>query len=248
MISVIVCSKYAGGLETHRRHVELTIGFPHEYIPIDNSENRHSLCSAYNAGTKAAKGDLCVFVHEDVFFLTPAWGSFLWRKFHNPRVGIVGLAGSQLLLPESQRWFAAGRPYLKGHVVHHDGDMIISTPFSPERSGDHEVAVVDGLMMAVRSSLFKSISFDEKVFDSFHFYDLDICMQARRTHDVIVTCDILVKHLSGGAFYGAWDEQAKKFLNKYAAELPARANILMKNRDSNSIPSLKTAVQNERKM
>ncbi len=218
MISVIVCSNSDQNWDKHRRHVELTIGFPHEYIRIDNTGGRHSLCSAYNEGVSRAHGQLCVFMHEDVFFLTPAWGPVLWRKFVNPRVGMVGVAGSKLLLPGNPRWFAAGAPFIQGQVLHQDKDNIVYSVYSRPVT-DSEVAAIDGLFMAIRKKLFESISFDEQTFDGFHLYDSDICMQVRRTHKIISTCDILVKHYSKGAFNEVWKRYAEKFLRKYQDEL-----------------------------
>ena len=213
MISVIVCSAKNSGWNKHMRHIESTIGFPYEYIRIDNTTHQHSLSSAYNQGVKSAKSDLLVFVHEDVFFLTPEWGAVLWRKFINPQIGIVGVAGSQLLLPDKPMWVSAGSPFIHGNILHHDGSRIILSVYSQEMM-DTQVVAVDGLFMAVRKSLFHTIRFDEETFDGFHFYDLDICMQIRRTHSVIVTHDILVKHLSKGVFDKVWGRYGKKLDQK----------------------------------
>ena len=220
MISVIVCSNQETAWVAHRRHVELTIGFAHEYIRIDNTAHTHSLSSAYNEAVKAAKGEVCVFVHEDVFFLTPAWGSVLWRKFADPGTGVVGVAGTRLLLAHNPLWRAPGSPFIHGQVLHHDGDRMVFTTFS-QTVTDAAVAAVDGLFMGIRRKLFETIRFDEETFDHFHFYDLDICMQAHKTHTVLVTSDILVKHYSKGVFDGTWAKYGGRFLNKYRKELPS---------------------------
>jgi hypothetical protein len=66
------------------------------------------------------------------------------------------------------------------------------------------------------------VRFDDVLFDRFHFYDLDICMQIRKTHRIIVTPDILVKHQSGGSFNNEWFTYAQRFARKYRTDLPAR--------------------------
>jgi hypothetical protein len=82
------------------------------------------------------------------------------------------------------------------------------------------VVAVDGLFFAIPKRLFPAVRFDDKTFPGFHFYDLDICMQVRRTHKLIVTWDIMLKHLSGGNMNMVWLEYGNKFLEKYKAELP----------------------------
>ena len=85
--------------------------------------------------------------------------------------------------------------------------------------GDAEVVAVDGLFFAVRRTLFERIRFNETTFNAFHFYDLDICMQVRRTHRCIVTGDILVQHRSAGKPDGVWRDYGRRFLDKYKNEL-----------------------------
>jgi len=65
------------------------------------------------------------------------------------------------------------------------------------------------------------------IFDRFHFYDLDLCMRVRKTHRIVVTSEILVKHLSAGSFDQAWQSYAERFLWKYADELPASSTHLV---------------------
>jgi GT2 family glycosyltransferase len=222
MISVIVCSAQDPTWEMHEKHVRRTIGCPHEYVRINNTKKRLGICAAYNLGAERASGDIFVFVHEDVFFITPNWGSVLQNKFTMDKsLGLVGVAGTQYLYPHNPRWNAAGRPFVFGRVIHarKNEKKCYLTVFS-EEDRDTEVAGVDGLLLAIKSSLFETIRFDEDTFDGFHFYDLDICMQIRETQKLITTHDILVKHWSLGACDGIWQEYGKQFLKKYRDRLP----------------------------
>jgi len=223
MISVIVCSKQPPRWDNHKRNVHKTIGFPYEYIRINNADGNYGICAAYNEGVSQAKGDVLVFVHEDVFFMEPGWGHILIQKFkQNNTLGLVGVAGTQYLLHDHPAWLAAGQPFIRGRVVHqtNGGQSYYLTVFSWDQS-DAEVVAVDGLFFAVKRELFETIRFDDKTFDKFHFYDLDICMQIRRSHKILVTWDILVKHLSMGNCDDAWKESGQRFLEKYGHELPA---------------------------
>ena len=223
MISIVVCSAHSPGTSMHERNIRGTIGTSCEYLRIDNRGATSGICAAYNRGASDAQGEIVVFVHDDVFFMEPGWGAVLNRKFaEDPSLGMVGVAGTQFLAANKMSWTIAGRPYLRGRVVHDLAatDEFFMSAFSTE-PGDCEVVAVDGLFFAVRRSLFDRIRFDEETFDGFHFYDLDICMQARKSHRIIVTWDILVKHCSAGNPDEVWRGYGRKFLAKYREELPA---------------------------
>jgi GT2 family glycosyltransferase len=224
MFSIIVCSAKDPEWTLHERNVKKTIGAPYEYCRIDNRGRTTGICAAYNGGVDRAVGDILVFVHEDVFFLEPGWGSVLEKKFSaDPQVGLVGVVGTQYLFRNSASWAAAGRPFIRGHLVNefHDTGEYFMTVFSWDKN-DAAVVAVDGLFFAIRRDLFNRIRFDETTFDKYHFYDLDICMQVRAAHyRCIVTWDIFVKHLSSGDAGSLWREYGKRFLLKYAQSLPA---------------------------
>lgn len=223
LISVIVCSRREPSFDLHERNVRKTVGnVGVEYIRIDNRDNYYGICEAYNEGVKRAKGKILVFMHEDVFFMEGGWGEKLIDKFRDSSIGLVGVAGTEYLFADKPSWVTAGRPFIKGKVIHEldNGERYFLTVYSWDNS-DAEVVAVDGLFFAIRKELFDRIKFDGENFDGFHFYDLDICMQVRKTHKCIVTNDIIVKHTSGGSFDGVWQKYAQRFVEKYKKELPA---------------------------
>ncbi|HEX2957353.1 MAG TPA: glycosyltransferase [Chitinispirillaceae bacterium] len=222
MISVIVCSRTDPADSIHERNLRKTAGTDIEYIRIDNRDNRYNLSSAYNYGVSLARGTILVFMHEDAFFMEGNWALVLEKKFAKEEVGLIGIAGTQFLFADNPGWVVAGRPYIRGHVIHelNNGETYTLTVFNWEHQ-DSSVVAVDGLFFAVRASLFTSVRFDDTVFDGFHFYDIDICMQIRRTHQLLVTWDLLIKHQSGGSFDDNWKKYAYRFCKKYQHELPA---------------------------
>jgi GT2 family glycosyltransferase len=222
MISVIVCSRQDPANTLHERNVKKTAVGTVEYLRIDNRQPGRGICAIYNSGIAKAHNDIVVFMHEDAFFMEKGWDTVLVKKFEEPSIGLVGIAGTQYLFAEHPGWVAAGRPFIRGKVIHEtrNGENFHMTVFSWDDK-DADVVAVDGLFFAVRRSLFDRITFDEATFDGFHFYDLDICMQVRKTHRLIVTPDIIIKHQSGGSFDAAWQKYAERFLKKYATELPA---------------------------
>ena len=229
MISVIVCAKNPISQSIQERNIQKTVGTKCEYLLIDGSSNS-SLATAYNHGISQAHGDIIVFIPEDVYFMKMNWGQILETKFMNdPWLGIAGVAGTQYMFSDKCSLTAAGRPFIKGRVVHHlqNGDFF-AVVYSPE-NGDYEVVACDGVFLAVRQQLFQNISFDNLTFDGQHFFDLDFCMQARHTHRIIVTTDIVVKRRSQAVFDKSWQAYGKLFLSKWANELPASTVDFMPN-------------------
>ena len=222
MISLIVCSRLDPSVTIHRRNTEKTAAGQIEYIRIDNREPRAGICNAYNRAVSMAHGEIIVFMHEDAFFMEKGWDTALSKKFSESSIGLIGVAGTRYLFAEHPGWVAAGRPFIRGKVIHEtrNGENFHLTVFSWDDK-DSDVVAVDGLFFAIRRNLFDRIAFDEATFDGFHFYDLDICMQIRKTHRLIVTPEIIIKHQSGGSFDATWQKYAEHFLQKYSAELPA---------------------------
>jgi len=246
MISVIVCSET--GDSYHKKHVDATIGVDHEYIMVDNTEDQFpSLCAAYNEGVSRAQGDICLFVHEDVFMIGENWGYPIETLFEDETIGLVGVVGTQYLFgPEkatSYWWGLAGHPYLQGWVVMHrdnfpnftdeqlpPGEFLLLRIW--EKPAVVDVVAADGLFFAIRSELFDGVNtcllphrdpirFDDKTFDGWHFYDLDISMQVRQTHRLVVTPDVLTMHCSNPLTGDIWEDYGKRFVEKWKDQLPA---------------------------
>lgn len=221
-LSIIVCSRLSDSDTMHERNVRKTIGLAeYEYIKIDNRDNRYSITAAYNEGVRRSKGNVLVFMHQDVFFVEGGWGNKLLAKFDDVNIGLIGVAGTDYLAADNPAWVSPGRPFIHGQVIHEldKGNKYHLTVFSWDKT-DVPVVAVDGLFFAVRADLFAKVSFDEATFDGFHFYDIDLCMQVREHAECRVTRDILVKHLSGGSFDATWKMYAQRFIAKYAGRLP----------------------------
>jgi GT2 family glycosyltransferase len=223
MITVIISARNPVPGSTLERNIRKTAGAPVELFMINNADGANSLAAVYNFGASRSHGDILVFMHDDVFFMTENWAAVLESLFaQDPKLGIVGVAGTQYLFNDHCSWTAAGRPFIKGRIVHdlQNGDFF-ATLFSPDRE-TCEVVACNGLFFAVRRTLLTQFGFDEHAFNSFYFHDIDFCMQARRNNwKIIVTADILIKHRSMGTYDKVWHKYGNIFLNKWATELPA---------------------------
>ena len=91
---------------------------------------------------------------------------------------------------------------------------------------DVQVVAIDGMWFCVPAKLFDEIIFDQKTFNSFHCYDLDICMQIKEIgYKVCVTNEVIIEHSSYGSFDMQWYENSQKFYNKWRNILPLVAGV-----------------------
>lgn len=230
MISVIICSQH-NDMDNHlAKNIFETIGAEYEIIHIDNSEGQYNIFQAYNIGVQRAKGKYLCFMHEDVFFHSYGWGQVLIEILSKDTIGILGIAGSHLLLNQLDWRFydyscrliylMQGNSSVEPHPLYyleHRGDF----DKFPLEKGTEKVAVVDGVWMAMRKDLFNQIRFDDNNFHDFHLYDSDICMQVNHLGlDVMVTDRIVLEHFSEGSFSERFNNSLQVFLKKWSSELP----------------------------
>ncbi|MDR3001174.1 MAG: glycosyltransferase family protein [Fibromonadaceae bacterium] len=226
-ISVIICSRDPNEVMSVRRNLLGTAKWPKslEIIIIDNREKNEGLCAVYNQGAAKAKGRILVFMHEDVWMLEKDWDIVLLKKFRElPEIQILGVAGSSLLADKPwPLWSVADIPYTFGKVVHliEKNEEFFLALYN-DRDGDQEVVVLDGLWFAAKKTLFEKLAFDEKTFPAFHFYDIDICMQALEFGKNYATTDIRVLHKSRGSFEGEWEKWSNVFVEKWKDKLPVK--------------------------
>jgi GT2 family glycosyltransferase len=222
MISIVTYHRRPEVKSVQERNVAKTAGTGNEYLVIDGSKGALRFAAAYNWAASQAKGDILVFLADDVYFMDMNWGVRLSAKFAaDPSLGVVGVAGTQYLFADKCSWTAAGRPFIKGRIVYHlqNGDFFAAV-FSQEK-GDFEAVALDGCFLAVRAELCRAVRFDEAAFGGTHFWDLDFCLRARVFGRVIVSSEVTVKKMSQPVYDSAWQEAGAVFLRKHAAALPA---------------------------
>lgn len=233
MLSLIICSREADISQGLKENIRETIGIQYELIVIDNSKNKYSIFSAYNEGVRRAKYPYLCFMHEDILYHTHDWGGRVINHFKTEKIGIIGVAGGHYLSNTPSTWLSAQinsinileSSWTNGirttkHIAELDYLKGLST----------EVVAVDGVWFCIPKSLFSTISFDETTFNGFHFYDLDICFQARSVGSkVLVISDILIEHFSSGNFNQIWFENSIIFHNKWKNYLPQIAGVDLTN-------------------
>jgi len=221
MISIIISSKDDDKLERCKQNILKTIGIKFQLIAIQNKEGKRGLSYVYNLGASKAEFDYLIFMHEDIEFRKKDWGNKLISLLNNPKIGLVGVAGTTYL-SENGIWSYPGVPFTKGRIIHTrpEDESKEQLDLFCDEYGDFEVVALDGVFFATKKSIWNEIKFDEENFTGFHYYDLDFSLRIAKKYKVTVTTDILIKHYSGGKNDEIWNHFRNIFINKHKAILP----------------------------
>jgi hypothetical protein len=184
-----------------------------EFITIDNTENKYSLCQAYNIGKAKATGKFLIYVHEDVALGEDVdkFVNGIRKIFEDPKVGLIGFAGSKRATGTS--WVSGGMNYSK--VKHCPGEHILrwSTPNFIE-----QVVLVDGLCLITTREIADKIPWDER-HKYFHMYDLDMSLSVHTAGYKVVVFDYWMRHFCGGHAPN-FGEAAAIYMEKWGKQFP----------------------------
>lgn len=225
MISIIICTRKSHISDALLANIRQTVGVAFETIFIDNSANRLSIFEAYDHGVEQAKGDILVFAHDDIVFLTQNWGQILQTSLGDKQVGIVGVLGGHLIDETSISWTSSG--FYSGQVIQVANGT--NTTYNHNEAGlGNTVIALDGILLAMRKELFDRdiLKWDSDTYNGFHFYDLDICMQAVSQGYQVKVAPILLEHHSLGAFNQSFYDSCRAFHQKWDNILPVHSSAI----------------------
>jgi hypothetical protein len=222
MLSIIICSKNPHISPELEKNIHDTTGIDYELITIDNSKNEYSIFSAYNTGIIKSKYPNICFVHEDVLFKTEGWGRLACQHLRDINVGIIGIAGGDMVTKVPAPWSLSG---VAKNFVQSDKSKTGSpdTHFRRKNIGlvKQEVVALDGVLLCMRRNILENIIFDDKTFSGFHAYDIDICLQSKiKGYSNYVVFDILIEHFSHGFRNREWVINMLKVFMKWQPFLP----------------------------
>jgi hypothetical protein len=231
MISIIICISDLAKLIDIQNNISTTIGVEFELVVIDNSRSQYNIFQAYNIGVKRSQYPIICFMHDDIVYHSNNWGQEVTKYFNSPNTGMLGVGGTRFLSCVPTIWWAGGHKYLNsksGTVCQNSIDSDRNNPvnrkyniINPEKRSCTKVAILDGLWFCIRKGLFEKISFDEKSYSGFHFYDLDICMQVNRLkYDIFCIFNIQIEHISSSTHDKKWVENCNVFYHKWKSDLP----------------------------
>ena len=226
MLSIIICSRNLKISSLLGKNISETVGCDHEIIVIDNSEKRFSIFSAYNEAIRRARGNILVFMHDDILYKTKNWGCIVAKVLEDEKIGVVGCVGGHVLGKEPTSWWDS--KILSGCYEQKDGDRINKVVYERYNATLEpiSVAAIDGLWMCFRNDVFNKIRWDEDSFTGFHFYDMDICMQIHSIGmEVKVIYDVLIEHESMGRCDEKYFEASYIWFNKWKDFLPIISGV-----------------------
>ena len=226
MLSIIVCSRECDISDNLRKSISQTIGCEHELVIIDNSKGTYSIFSAYNEGVKRAKGDIFCFCHEDILFHSTDWGSLVQNVFSDDSIGVVGVIGTHFLPNAPMYWWSS--PFISQYSINNDkGDVQLNDNREYFHGNLADVVAVDGVCFFIPRPLFDTIRFDDRAFNGFHVYDMDICMQVQGLGKRVCVTDVLtIEHfwsedsLKNEEYMDMLDNNLNVFHEKWKHQLP----------------------------
>ncbi|MHB8185466.1 MAG: methyltransferase domain-containing protein [Dermatophilaceae bacterium] len=156
------------------------------------------ICRVYNKFLEEARNrndcEAVVLLHDDVEIIDPNFRPKIVEAVAQENVGVVGAIGGADLT--NLAWWdareRAGRVFETRGVI----------DFGDRR---RDLDVVDGLMLVLAPSAFRTLSFDDISFPDFHGYDVDYCLQVRSKGLRVVLAPINLLHRTKG---GLGDQQA----------------------------------------
>lgn len=185
-------------------------------------QNRIGLPAVYNHRLTQSTAEVLLFVHDDVWIDDIFLVDRLLQAVES--FDVVGVAGNATDSPSHVAWAFVDEERshddpgnLRGAIAHgHEPFGHVSrfgTSPSPCR-------LLDGVFIAVNTSLARErgVHFDEQF--SFHFYDMDFCREAHARGLRIGTWPISITHQSPGNFRSdAWREACARYRQKWESSV-----------------------------
>jgi GT2 family glycosyltransferase len=153
-----------------------------------------------NAGAERAKGDVLLFLNQDVYTAQQGWDGLLLKRFEEtPEVGIVG---PTLIFPNGHvqsvggAFDAACQPY---HIA-----LGYANPAWPPIATARPVGWVTGAALAIRREVWQKLGGFDLAYSPSYFEDVDLCGRAALNgwqvwHDPAVTFTHEVGSTGGSA-------------------------------------------------
>lgn len=201
VISLIICSRDKVLFDRLVLNITETIGCSHEIIGITGA---NAINEAYQEGLEKSKGDLCVFLHEDVLFHSNDWGKKLFGYFQkDDNLGLVGVAGSKSKTYIPSAWWDCPEEDKVIRIIQHFSNGEVQEQYQGfTKSKLEQVATIDGVFMALRKSV--PVHFDQSL-PGFHGYDLDLSLGVKKLgYSLRVSQEILLEHFSIGKLSMSW--------------------------------------------
>lgn len=189
MVSIICCynkpHEYQELLESLKKQ-----NVVYEVIAVDNVDQGFtSAAAALNSGAQSAKGDVLVFLHQDIIFLDSDSLSKLVTAVSacENRACVVGVFGAS----HKQ----------KGYV----GEFL-------------EQDSLDECCVAMTKKTWESFKFNASLCDGWHLYVVELCIRVRQAGGLVLSGNFDIRHLSTGNVDEAYMATYRRLLTWYKSE------------------------------
>lgn len=143
---------------------------------------------AINQGIELARCKYIIAVHNDIVIMERGWLDKMKRCFESdPRVGLIGLAGRT----EIYETGCVNEESLKHNLQNED----LNEPMKEESA---DVAVVDGMCLAMRRELLEKVKGLDEQYGYMHCYDLDLSLASIDAGFKNVIVKISAIHIGNG--------------------------------------------------
>jgi GT2 family glycosyltransferase len=209
-VCVVTTDERVKNLDRLKKSLDDVLWWPdtHEVIVKSND----SIALGYNEAASEADGQYLFFVHDDVELRghRPLLFSML-ELLKKEKTGLVGMAGTRVF-PKNGVWWE-DKSSLSGAVYHTANGNTWDTSFGVFG----RVVVLDGVFLSIERKKFEEIGGFPITMTGFDFYDLAICMEARKKGYDNYTFPFPILHHSLGDVTNreGWHENRTKFLELY---------------------------------
>jgi hypothetical protein len=182
-------------------------------VPYSGSFN---FAAMNNLGAKAAKGDVIVFLNDDVRPLHNLWLDAMVAQVQRPEVGVVG---ALLTYPSGAIQHAGIALGLMG-TAGHPGRGTFDGGFWTWATVTRNVSAVTGACVAMRREVFEELNGFDPLFPV-NYNDVDLCLRARQAgYEVILEALARLWHFESGtrSLGVAWEEH-ELFWEKWGAQI-----------------------------
>ena len=205
-ISLITVYNNRQLVEEMKKSAELQSGVEIDYVLLDNQSRRYkSAAEALNDGASKAKGDVFVFLHQDIEFLASNVLEYIYDYANEHKTVLFGAAGVK-----QREKIGADSTLLSAMYAGPDKHKydLLSQPTA--------AFTLDECLIACHSSCMAKIAFDEKTCDGWHLYGADLCLQAQAFAEMTVQVVPLdCWHKSNGCADKSYFECQSRLAKKY---------------------------------
>ena len=180
--------------------------------------NRAPLALSYNAAiARAAKDDLLVFIHDDVWI--DDWYIALRLQEALEVFDVVGVAGNTRRQAQQEGWLIQPGTREKD-LSHVSGGVSHGTPLTGQiamfGTSPQPARLLDGVMLAAKAAVLQNAGVQFDPLFAFHFYDTDFCRSCEAKGLRLGTWPLALTHQSAGAWQSEdWNHAFQLYLTKW---------------------------------